>query len=124
VQPFSNTLVTMSLTGAQLKAVLEQQATTLKTLQISASLTYSWSTSAAVGNKVSNMMINGVAADPVATYRVTVNNFLAAGGDGFTAFKAGTDLFTGGVDLDAFVNYITANSPVAPGPMNRITKLP
>jgi len=123
VQPFSNTLVTMSLTGAQLKAVLEQQAAAAKTLQISASLTYTW-TKSAPGSKVSNLMINGVAVDPAATYRVTVNNFLAAGGDGFTALTAGTDLFTGGVDLDAFVNYITTHSPVAPGPMNRITVLP
>jgi 5'-nucleotidase len=124
VQPFSNTLVTMSLTGAQLKAVLEQQATAAKTLQISASLTYTWTKSAAAESKVSNLMINGVAVNPTATYRVTVNNFLAAGGDGFTRLTAGTDLFTGGVDLDAFVNYITAHSPVAPGPMNRITMLP
>jgi len=124
VQPFSNTLVTMSLTGAQLKAVLEQQATAAKTLQISASLTYTWTKSAAVESKVSNLMINGVAVDPTASYRVTVNNFLAAGGDGFTRLTAGTDLFTGGVDLDAFVNYITAHSPVAPGLMNRITVLP
>ena len=124
VQPFSNTLVTMSLTGAQLKAVLEQQAAAAKTLQISASLTYMWTNSAAIENKVSSLMINGVAVDPTATYRVTVNNFLAAGGDGFTRLTAGTDLFTGGVDLDAFVNYITLHSPVAPGPMNRIKKLP
>jgi 5'-nucleotidase len=69
-------------------------------------------------------MINGVAVDPTASYRVTVNNFLAAGGDGFTRLTAGTNLFTGGVDLDAFVNYITFHSPVAPGPMNRITVVP
>jgi 5'-nucleotidase len=124
VQPFSNTLVTMSLTGAQLKAVLEQQAPTAKTLQISASLTYTWTKNAPVENKVSNLKIGGVAVDPTASYRVTVNNFLAAGGDGFTRLTAGTDLFTGGVDLDAFVNYITDNSPVAPGPMNRITVIP
>jgi 5'-nucleotidase len=124
VQPFSNTLVTMSLTGAQLKAVLEQQAAAAKTLQISASLTYTWTKSAAVESKVSNLMINGVAVNPTASYRVTVNNFLAAGGDGFTRLTAGTNLFTGGVDLDAFVNYITAHSPVAPGPMNRITMVP
>jgi 5'-nucleotidase len=124
VQPFSNTLVTMTLTGAQLKAVLEQQATAARTLQISASLTYTWTASAAVESKVSNLKINGVDVDPTASYRVTVNNFLAGGGDGFTRLTAGTDLFTGGVDLDAFVNYITANSPVAPGPMNRITILP
>src|SRR5450759_2631013 len=114
----------MSLTGAQLKAVLEQQATAAKTLQVSASLTYTWTKSAAVESKVSNLMINGVAVDPTTTYRVTVNNFLAAGGDGFTRLTAGTDLFTGGVDLDAFVNYITAHPPVAPGPMNRITVVP
>jgi len=124
VQPFSNTLVTMSLTGAQLKAVLEQQATAARTLQISASLAYTWTKSAPLESKVSNLKINDVAVDPTATYRVTVNNFLAGGGDGFTRFTVGTDLFTGGVDLDAFVNYITTHSPVAPGPQNRITVLP
>ena len=124
VQPFSNTLVTMSLTGDQLKAVLEQQVFNSKMLQISDSLAYSWSVSAAAGNHVSSMMIDGVAVVPASSYRVTVNNFLAAGGDGFTAFTAGTDLFTGGVDLDAFVNYITLHSPVAPGSMNRITLIP
>ena len=93
-------------------------------LQISYSLTYTWSTGAAVGGKVSNLMINGVAVDPAASYRVTVNNFLAGGGDGFTALIAGTDLLNGMFDVDAFVNYLTANSPVAPGPMNRITIIP
>jgi 5'-nucleotidase len=124
VQPFSNSLVTMTLTGDQLKAVLEQQFVTNKTLQISASLTYSWSASAPVGSKISNMQINGVDVDPTASYRVTVNNFLAAGGDGFSSLLAGTDLLTGMIDLDAFVAYLTANSPVAPGPQNRITAIP
>jgi 5'-nucleotidase len=124
VQPFSNSLVTMTLTGAQLKAVLEQQATTARILQISASLTYSWSTSAAAGSKVSNMMINGVAVDLTASYRVTVNNFLAAGGDGFTTLTAGTNLLTGEIDLDAFIAYLGAHSPVPPGPQNRITLVP
>jgi 5'-nucleotidase len=129
VQPFSNTLVTMTLTGDQLKAVLEQQATAGsdgkgRTLQISYSLTYSWSASAAVGSKVSNMKINGVAVDPAASYRVTVNNYLSGGGDGFSAFLGGTDLFNGGIDLDAFVAYLEDNTEVAPGPQNRITKIP
>ena len=129
VQPFSNSLVTLTLTGAQLKAVLEQQATagsdgSGRMLQISYSLTYTWTLSAPVGSKVSDMKINGVAVDPAASYRVTVNNFLAGGGDGFTAFLAGADLLTGMIDLDAFVEYITAYSPVAPGPQNRITKVP
>ena len=129
VQPFSNSLVTMTLTGAQIKAVLEQQATagsdgSGRMLQISHSLTYTWTLSAPVGSKVSDMKINGTPIDLAASYRVTVNNFLAGGGDGFTALLAGTDLLTGIIDLDAFVAYLTANSPVPPGPQNRITKLP
>ena len=55
---------------------------------------------------------------------MTVNNFLAGGGDNFTAFKGGTDLVTGRIDLDAFVDYLGDNDPVAPGPQNRITALP
>ncbi|PKO04100.1 MAG: bifunctional metallophosphatase/5'-nucleotidase [Chloroflexi bacterium HGW-Chloroflexi-3] len=129
VQPFSNSLVTLTLTGAQLKAVLEQQATagsdgSGRLLQISYSLTYTWTTAAPVGSKVSDLKINDVAVDPAASYRVTVNNFLAGGGDGFTALLAGTDLLTGMIDLDAFTTYLTANSPVAPGPQNRITIIP
>jgi 5'-nucleotidase len=129
VQPFSNSLVTLTLTGAQLKAVLEQQATagsdgSGRMLQISYSLTYTWTTSADIGSKVSDLMINGVAVDPTASYRVTVNNFLAGGGDGFTALLAGTDPLTGMIDLDAFVAYLTANSPVPPGPQDRISIVP
>jgi 5'-nucleotidase len=130
VQPFSNSLVTMSLTGAQLKAVLEQQVLPQppliagKMLQISASLTYTWTASAATGSRVSAMKINGADIDPATTYRVTVNNFLAGGGDGFTALTAGTDLLNGMFDVDAFVEYLTANSPVPPGPQNRITVVP
>jgi 5'-nucleotidase len=131
VQPFSNSLVTMTLTGAQLKTALEQQfvgcgqpAGGQKILQVSAGFTYSWSASAACGGKISNMKLNDVPIAPSATFRVTVNNFLAGGGDNFTAFKDGTDLVTGRIDLDAFVDYLGDNSPVAPGPQNRITALP
>ena len=129
VQPFSNSLVTMSLTGAQLKAALEQQATAGsdgkgRMLQISDGMTYTWTTSAPVGSKVSNLKINDVDVDLAATYRVTINNFLAGGGDGFTAFTGGANLLTGMIDLDAFIAYLENNSPVAPGPMNRITIAP
>jgi 5'-nucleotidase len=124
VQPFSNSLVTITLTGDQMKAVLEQQFVTAKMLQISASLTYSWSASAPLGSKISAMKIDGVDVDPGASYRVTVNNFLAAGGDGFSTLLAGTDPLTGMIDLDAFTAYLGNNSPVPPGPMDRVTKLP
>ena len=85
-------------------------------LQISSSLTYTWSIGAAAGTHVSNMKINGTAVDPSAAYRITVNNFLAAGGDGFTGFTAGTDPFIGGADIDAFVGLPRSALAGGPGP--------
>ena len=64
------------------------------------------------------------AVDPAASYRVAMNSFLASGGDGFTVFAEGTDQLGGEVDLDAFKAYLAANSPIAPGPQDRITKAP
>jgi 5'-nucleotidase len=124
VQPFYNILTTLSMTGAQIKAVLEQQTLNTRMLQISSSLTYTWTATAAAGARVSNMKINGVAVDPAAPYRVTVNNFLAGGGDSFPGFLAGTSPFVGGADIDAFVAYFGAHAAVAPGPQNRITLVP
>jgi 5''-nucleotidase/2'',3''-cyclic phosphodiesterase and related esterases len=68
-------------------------------------------------------MINGVAVDPSATYRITVNSFLADGGDRFTVLTEGGDRLGGDIDLDALEAYFVAHSPVAPGPQNRITRL-
>jgi len=65
---------------------------------------------------------NGTPIDDAATYRVTVNSFLADGGDGFTILREGTDRLVGGRDIDAFVTYLTANNPIAPPRANRITK--
>jgi 5'-nucleotidase len=135
VQPFSNLMVAMDLTGQQLKDVLEQQfvgcgqpVNGQKILQVSASFTYSWSTGAACGSKISNMQLNGTPMSMSSTYRVTVNNFLAGGGDNFTKFTAGTNLYTSGVDLDAFVAYLTNHSssvnPLPVPALNRITVLP
>ncbi len=129
VQPFGNSLVTMSLTGAQIDTLLEQQFDNpapgqSRILQVSNGFTYTWSQSAPPGNKVSNLMLNGVAIDPTATYRVTVNSFLADGGDNFVVLKEGTNRLGGALDLDALEAYFVANSPVAPGPQNRITVVP
>ena len=131
VQPFANIMQTITLSGAQLDAVLEQQwqpqpngTTTVRTLQISSSLTYSWSQSAPIGSKVSDVKVDGVPVDPAGTYRVAVNNFLAAGGDGFTVFAQGTDLTGGPIDLDAFTAYLTAHPNLAPPAATRITVVP
>jgi 5'-nucleotidase len=61
-----------------------------------------------------------VALDPAATFRVTVNSFLADGGDAFTVLRDGTNRLGGGDDLQAFLDYVAANSPVAPPPTDRI----
>ncbi|WP_063746898.1 bifunctional metallophosphatase/5'-nucleotidase [Catenuloplanes japonicus] len=130
VQPFNNLVVTQTFTGAQLKDVLEQQfvgfggQTSQRVLQVSAGLTYSYTSTAAAGSRVSALALNGVAIDPATTYRVTTNDFLANGGDGFTNLALGADRATApGFDIDALVSYLGTNSPVAPGPANRITKL-
>lgn len=129
VQPFGNSLVTMTLTGQQIKDVLEQQFDNpapgqTRILQVSEGFSYTWDLDAPLGSKVSDMTLNGVPIDLNATYRVTVNSFLADGGDNFTALRQGTDRLGGAVDLDALVDYFLANSPVEPGPVDRITVVP
>ena len=131
VQPFGNSLVTMTLTGAQIERVLEEQfagctLATARILQVSTGFTYTWSASGPVCEKVdpTTVRINGVTVDPAASYRVTVNSFLADGGDSFPTLKLGTDRLGGAVDTDALEAYFVANSPVAPGPQNRITLVP
>ncbi|MFM8428037.1 MAG: bifunctional metallophosphatase/5'-nucleotidase [Chloroflexota bacterium] len=131
VQPFGNNLVTVTMTGAQIDTLLEQQfvgcgQTSNRILQVSNGFTYSWSSSAPACNKVdpTSIKLNGVTLDPAGSYRVTMNSFLADGGDGFTTFTLGTDRLGGAVDTDALEAYFAVFSPVAPGPMNRITVLP
>ena len=102
-------------------------------LQPSATLSYTVSTSGTAGtvaapctgSKVSAIAIEGVPVTEAGTYRITVNNFLADGGDGFTQLRLGTGrVDTAGDDLDAFVDYLTDNSPVGPPATTRITVVP
>ncbi len=130
VQPFNNLVVTQTFTGAQIKDVLEQQFAghngqlVTRFLQVSTGFTYSYDSTAALGSRISNLALNGTALDPAGTYRVTTNDFLANGGDGFTGLTLGTDKATApGFDVDALVTYLGAGAPVAPGPGDRITKL-
>jgi 5'-nucleotidase len=130
VQPFGNSLVVKTMTGAQIKAVLEQQfnsgsntTTSPKVLLPSAGFTYSYSASAPGGSRISNLALNGTAMVDGTSYRVTMNSFLATGGDNFTVFNQGTDTLGGDQDVDALEAYIKANSPLAPPATNRITVL-
>ncbi|MFL6125296.1 bifunctional metallophosphatase/5'-nucleotidase [Actinophytocola sp.] len=127
VQPFNNLVVTQTLTGAQLKDVLEQQfagyggAQLDRVLQISAGFAYTYDRTRAPGDRVTAMTLNGAPLDPAASYRVTSNDFLANGGDGFTKLTVGTNRVTApGFDIDALVAHLGSASPVAPGPQDRI----
>ncbi len=113
LQPFGNTLVVLELTGAQLEAVLEEQfaeaapATIRQSLLIpSAGFTFAYDRNRPAGERIVAMALNGAPVDPAATYRVTVNNFLASGGDGFSAFVQGRTVADAGVDLDALEAYV------------------
>jgi 5'-nucleotidase len=108
VQPFSNQLVKMTLTGEQIRKLLNQQWQSNQTrmLQISG-LTYTWDASKPIGDKVVDIYLpNGAKLDPNAEYTVTANSFLADGGDNFTVFTEGKNREVGPVDLDALVDYI------------------
>jgi 5'-nucleotidase len=129
VQPFDNNLTTLTLTGAQLEAVLEQQfqpGGATRILQASRGFAYAYSNSAPIGSKVdaASITLNGTVLDPAASYRVTVNNYLAGGGGGFSVIPQGTNLVTGPSDLDAFVAYLRVNNPLVPPAQDRITLLP
>jgi 5'-nucleotidase len=126
VQPFGNSLVTMTLTGSQIKALLEQQFTGGNgILQVSEGFSYTYTVGAAAGSKVSNIMLNGGPVVDATNYRVTVNSFLADGGDNYSVLVGGTNRVPGNVDTDAFENYLVANpGGITPGPQNRITRLP
>ncbi|MEO8320862.1 MAG: bifunctional metallophosphatase/5'-nucleotidase [Bradyrhizobium sp.] len=127
-QPFRNQLVTLTLTGQQIKDVLEQQWTDPKRpriLQVSKGFGYAWDNAKGSGERIiaERMSLNGQPIDPAARYRVTVNNFLAVGGDGFTALRDGTELQTGVYDSDALDTYFKVNSPVSPTAGGRIVRL-
>jgi 5'-nucleotidase len=127
-QPFRNQLVTLTLTGSQIKAMLEQQWLDPKRpriLQVSKGFNYTWDGSKPQGERViaDRMSLNGQPIDPAASYRVTVNNYLAVGGDGFTALKQGSAPQFGVYDVDALYAYFQANSPIAPRPADRIARM-
>ncbi|RJQ77429.1 bifunctional metallophosphatase/5'-nucleotidase [Pseudonocardiaceae bacterium YIM PH 21723] len=128
VQPFGNILQTVTLTGAQLKAVLEQQwqvrngITVYLPMQVSSTLHFSWTDAQPVGSRITAISINGVPVAPDAKFRVTASNFLISGGDGFTALSQGTDLSGAGSDIDAFAAYLAAHPNLVPPALDRVTK--
>ncbi|MCC7548023.1 MAG: bifunctional metallophosphatase/5'-nucleotidase [Burkholderiales bacterium] len=125
-QPFSNHLVTLTLSGAQLRELLEQQfarARTPRVLQVSRGLSYTWRSSAARGQRVHDLRLSGRAISPGSTYRVTVNDYLLGGGERFGVLDAGGARTVGPLDVEALEAYARAHAPLrapAPGRIRRI----
>jgi 5'-nucleotidase len=129
VQPFGNSLVTKTMTGDMIRRLLEQQfvgcavPTTNRILQVSNTFRYEQNAAASTcADRIGRMFVGGVEVTPTASFRVTMNNFLAAGGDGFTVFNEGTDALGGAQDIDAFVAAFAAAEPagIAVPPLDRI----
>ncbi|MCJ1714207.1 5'-nucleotidase C-terminal domain-containing protein [Curtobacterium sp. VKM Ac-2922] len=119
VQPFANTLVVLDLTGAQVEQALEQQwqpaaaSRPFLKLGLSKGFSYAYDPTAAAGSRITSMTLDGAPIDPATTYKVTVNSFLASGGDNFTAFAgAAAKQDSGTVDLEAQVQYFRTNPSV------------
>ncbi|MGA6159192.1 bifunctional metallophosphatase/5'-nucleotidase [Stenotrophomonas sp. NPDC087984] len=132
VQPFTNMMNVLDLTGSQLITALQQQVSgsneaSPKILQVSRSLTYTLDLTKSGKDRIvtDTVKLNGEPIDPAKTYRVAMNEFLAGGGDGFPAFKDGKNKLVGASDLDAFTAYLGAHSsqssPLDPPKADRIT---
>ncbi len=125
LQPFGNSIVIMNLTGEQLRRALEQQhrpGAEPYLLQPSDGFTFHWANNAPRGQQVSDMRLAGEPIDPSKTYRVSVNSFLAEGGDGFTVLREGRDLKGAGQDIDALLAWLNA-AERTPAPTPRITRV-
>lgn len=127
IQPFANDLVRMDLTGAQVKTVLEQQwadPIRPRILQVSG-LAVQYDGSRASGERIVSVRKDGVELDAAVLYSVTVNSFLAGGGDGFVELPNGVNRVVGPVDLDALVEYVLGfgNVPVSASIEGRITRM-
>jgi 5'-nucleotidase len=127
-QPFSNALVTITLSGAQLLQVLEQQwagQARPRLLQVSRGLSYTWDAARPLGQRIvpGSLQLNGVVMAPEQRLRVTVNAYLAAGGDNFKALaENGLNAHTGMMDIDALEQYFRRAGTVSPGAPARIRR--
>jgi 5'-nucleotidase len=129
-QPFGNNLMVKSFTGRQLRAILEQQfASGTNTVESpimllpSRGLTYGYDLRLPAGQRILDLKLNGQPITDDASYRVTMNSFLATGGDNFTMFREGTNTFGGPLDIEAIEAYLAANNPLVPPPADRVTRL-
>ncbi len=130
ILPFRNRIVVQTMTGRTIKDVLEQQFDNPTPgrdtiLQVSRGFTYSYDRTAPRSRRVvaGSIRLDGRPIDPGKQYKVAVNEFIATGGDNFTALPRGSAVTTTGMDLDVFLAYLGKHSPLEPPPLDRIKRL-
>jgi 5'-nucleotidase len=131
VQPFGNLLVTIPMTGAQIRTMLEQQCNTERQFQLGVSEGFTYTDSressgtSCTSIEVSDMALDGEPIEDNQKYLVTVNNFLADGGDGFSVFNEipSSERIGGGGDLEALIAYLGEFSPVTPPGTDRVNEV-
>lgn len=130
VQPFGNVLQAIGMTGAQIRAVLEQQFASGQNtverpnmLQISRGFAFSYDLTRPAGRRVVAVTLDGRPLEDTRIYKVAVSNFLATGGDNFTDFKLGTDLGGNIEDVDALEAYFGAGAQITPPRIGRISRI-
>jgi 5'-nucleotidase len=112
MQPFGNNVVMKTLTGQQIFRLLEQQFTGPNSVENptmllpSTGFAFRYDLTRPEGRRILGATLNGRAIDPRRSYRVTTNNFVASGGDGFSVFAEGADPVDAGVDVDALEAYL------------------
>ncbi|MCA1661966.1 MAG: bifunctional metallophosphatase/5'-nucleotidase [Novosphingobium sp.] len=127
VQPFTNQLVTGTLTGAELKAVFEEGFDANQPLQYlspSAGFAYTIDLTRPIGQRVTAMTLDGAPIDPAADYRITVNSFLAGGGDSFATLARMRDTVVARpTDIEALEAWLQADPPRAAPRDDRVTAI-
>lgn len=117
VQPFGNHLVTMTLSGKELLQLLEQQWSIngLRRLQISKGSGFAWNPDQPEGARIprDSVVINGQPLQLDRDYRITVNNYMADGGDNLPILREGRNRVAGALNLDALIAYFERHSPLA-----------
>jgi 5'-nucleotidase len=126
VLPFNDVLLTETLTGAQVLELLNENWNSSKEMfGVSHNVAFTWDASLPGTAKVvpGSVKINGKPLDPAARYRITIDGFLASGGDNYTVLKQGTDPVTGPIDIQSLTDYLATHNPLAPPPRDRVTRL-
>lgn len=129
MQPFSNNLVTLTLSGEQIRQLLEQQwrddNSLGEFLQVSSGFEYRWAASQGKNRHVvpGSLMLHGKPLEPAKAYRVTVNIFMAEGGGGLRVLLEGRDRRTGIVDVEALEQYLAAHPGLSPSALDRIRRV-